>query len=107
MTTVAEFPHLKFSNLDHYKKALELAEKMGGETLRSFQNCFESLERICVRGDETGEVHPDYVENSFYFRTYRRDNTLGLDGGIILHGLTDAHAVELCPKKGVYWSMHT
>ena len=107
MATVTEFPHLKFSNLGHFKNALELAEKLGDETLKSFKDCFESLERICARSDESGEVHPDCVENSFYFRTYRRDSTLGLDGGIILHGLTATHSVELCPKKGVHWSMHT
>lgn len=107
MATVAEYPHLRFSDLKHYHKALAVANSLGEETLKSFQESFAYLERICERGNATGEVYPDCDEDSFYFRVYRANNTLDLDGGIIKHGAGKTHSIELCPKSGVYWSMHT
>jgi hypothetical protein len=107
LSTLAQFPHLKFSDIDHYSKALKLSEKLGGQAQTTFKETFEFLERICERDDETAEVHPDCIPHSFYFRIYRRDGSLSMDGGIILHGIGNSFSVELCPKTGIYWSMHT
>ena len=107
MAPLAQYPHLKFSDIDHYKKALELAEKLGGEALASFKNAFDCLEQICAEQDENAEVHPDCTLHSFYFRLYRKDGSFSMDGGIILHGMGNSFSVELCPKTGVYWSIHT
>jgi hypothetical protein len=107
MTTIDGFQHLKFSDIDHYTKALELAEKLGGEALTSFKSNFECLERICARQDKNAEVHPDCTRHSFYFRMYQKDGSLSIDGGIILHGVSNSFNIELCPKPGLYWSMHT
>lgn len=106
MEQVPEYPHVYFSNLEHYKEALTFAEKLGGEALESFKENLESLNRMCENWDETAEVHPDFVQHSFYFRMYR-DGKPDMDGGIILHGLGETFSVELCPPKGVHWSMHT
>lgn len=107
METLSQYPHLKFSDVNHYKKALELAEKLAGETLDSFRSSFEFLERICARDDTTAEVHPDYTLHSFYFRVYRKNGFFSMDGGIILHGIGTSFSVELCPKAGIHWSLHT
>lgn len=107
LAPLAQYPHLKFSDIKHYEKALEMAEKIGGEALISFKSAFEFLERICARDDETAEVHPDCTQHSFYFRIYRKDNSLSMDGGIILHGMGNSFSVELCPKAGVHWLIHT
>ena len=106
MESVAEYPHLRFSDIEHYKKALNFAEKIGGEALNSFKNALAYLERICGRQNATGEVHPDFVQHSFYFRIYN-GSSLDLDGGIILHGVGNSFSVELAPKAGIHWSMHT
>ena len=106
LKTVAEYPHLKFSNLEHYKEALAFAEKLGGEALSSFKDSFTTIETICARAKETGEVHPDCALLSFYFRLYIGDS-LDFDGGIILHGLGQTFNVQLTPKTGIYWSVHT
>lgn len=107
LVPLAQYPHLKFSDIDHYKKALELAEKLAGGALASFKSSFEFLERTCARDDETAEVHPDCTQHSFYFRVYRKDSSLSMDGGIILHGMGNSFSVELCSKAGIHWSMHT
>lgn len=107
MKTVPEYPHLKFSDIEHYKQALAFAEKPGGEALSSFKNSFTRIERISTNSHGTAEVHPDSAQHSFYFRIYRKDNSLDFDGGIILHGLGQTFNVELCPKTGIYWSVHT
>lgn len=107
MQQVPEYPHVYFSNLDHYKEALAVAQKLGGEAFESFKQQFESLERICANWNDTAEVHPDFVQHSFYFRMYQSDGKSGMDGGIILHGLGETFSVELCPPEGVHWSMHT
>lgn len=107
MATVAEYPHLRFSTLELYNKALALANSLGGEALKSFKEAFACLERICERSEGTGEVHPDCVEDSFYFRIYLKNNSLDLDGGIIKHGVEQSYSVELCPKPDIHWSMHT
>jgi len=106
MRQVADYPHVFFIDLKHYEEALALAQKLGGKTLESFNEQFALLERICTNSNLTAEVHPDCVQNSFYFRTYHKDKA-GMDGGIILHGMGRTFSVELCPKQGVYWSMHT
>jgi len=106
MEQVTEYPHVYFSNLNHYKEALALAENIGGEALESFKSTFNTLERICIRSGLTAEVHPDCVANSFYFRTYYKDKA-DMDGGIILHGMGKSFSVELCPQVGIHWSMHT
>ncbi len=107
LASVPQYPHLKFSDIEHYKKALELAEKLANESLNSFRSTFDFLEQICQRDDETAEVHPDCIPHSFYFRIYRKDDSLSMDGGIILHGTGNSFSVELCPKTGHYWSIHT
>lgn len=107
MTAVAEYPHLQFSNLEHYNKALAVANNLGGEALKSFKDMFAYLERICERRKATGEVHPDCAEDSFYFRVYLEDGSLDLDGGIIKHGAGQSYSVDLCPREGIYWQIHT
>lgn len=107
MAAVAEYPHLKFSNIEHYNKVLALANSLGGDALKSFKDMFAYLERICDRGKAIGEVHPDCDEDSFYFRVYLEDGSFDIDGGIIKHGASRTHSVELCPQNGVHWSMHT
>lgn len=106
MKQVPEYPHVHFIDLDHYNKALALAEKLGGEALESFKRSFSTLERICKRSNLTAEVHPDSVENSFYFRTYH-ENRSDMDGGIILHGMGRSFSVEFPGNSGIHWSMHT
>jgi hypothetical protein len=106
LKTVAEYPHLNFSDIERYNQALAFAEKLGGEALSSFKDSFTTIETICARAKETGEVHPDYALLSFYFRLYKGDS-LDFDGGIILHGLQYTYNVELTPKTGIYWSVHT
>ena len=106
MESTTAHPHLRFSNLEHYKKALEFAEQLGGEALDSFKNSFATLERICENQKATGEVHPDSVQHSFYFRIYNGDS-FDFDGGIILHGLGKSFSVELAAKTGLHWSIHT
>jgi hypothetical protein len=107
MQAIAEYPHLFFSDLEHFNKALEFATSNGDEALRSLKESLASLERICINGGKTAEVFPDFVAHSFYFRTYRKDGSDGIDGGIILHGLTQSFSIELIPKPGLHWSMHT
>ena len=107
MVAIADYPHLKFSNLEHYNKVLALANSLGGEALESFKNAFAYLERICDCRKATGEVHPDCDEDSFYFRVYLEDGSFNLDGGIIKHGAGRTHSVEICPKSDIHWSMHT
>ena len=104
MVTIADYPHLKFSNIEHFNKALEVATSLGSEALKSFQDAFAHLERMC--NNDEGEVHSDCAEDSFYFRIYQNDSCV-LDGGIIKHGAGSTHTVELCPKQGVYWAIHT
>lgn len=110
--TVQEYPHLNFSNVEHYKEALAYAEKLfaitgNEEALKSFKNCFASLENWSKRDHEPCDVHPDSAPYSFYFRFYPPNKTRGLDGGVILHGCGETFNVELTPKKGQYWSIHT
>jgi hypothetical protein len=107
MKSVEEYPHLLFSNIDHYKKALEFAKSLGEEPLRTFKESFESLERLCAQGHDVAEVRPDFAEYSFYFRMYQADGSLDMDGGIILHGLGNSFSVELIPRHEPHWSMHT
>ena len=107
LQTINDYPHLKFSNLEHYNTALKKAEELGKEALDSFKNTFASLERICAHQNETAEVFPDCTPYSFYFRTYKEDGEFWIDGGIILHGIGQAFSVELCPKASIHWSMHT
>jgi|GEM_PF-1418392 len=107
MATVTEYPHLRFSNLEHYNKALDFAKQQDGEALSSFKKSFATLERICENGKATGEVHADCVKHSFYFRIYKEDDSVDFDGGIILHGLGRSFSVELGAKAGIHWSMHT
>ncbi len=107
LKTVAGYPHLRFSDVKHYKEALKFARKVGGEPLQSFKNAFDTLERFCVNGGTTAEVHPDFTKHGFYFREYGSDGRLAMDGGIILHGLGESFSVELSPKSGLHWSMHT
>ena len=106
MKQVAEYPHVHFIDLDHYNKALALAEKLGGEALESLKRSFNTLERICVNSNLVAEVHPDCVQNSFYFITYYKGKA-DMNGGIILHGMGQSFSVELCPEPVVHWSMHT
>lgn len=107
LKTVAEYPHLKFSNIEHYHEALAFAERLGGEAITSFKSSLLTVERISGASLGTAEVHPDSAQHSFYFRIYRKDGSLDMDGGIILHGLGQTFNVELTPKKGIYWSVHT
>ena len=106
MKQIPEYPHVYFLDLDHYNTALALAEKLGEEALESFKRSFDTLERICVNSNLTAEVHPDSVQDSFYFVTYYKGKT-DMDGGIILHGMGQSFSAELCPRSGIYWSLHT
>lgn len=105
--TVPDYPHLSFSDLEHLRKALAFGEKTGAEALSSLKEQLARIERICVNCDETAELFPDSVQHSFYFNLWRKDGSLSMNGGIILHGCGRSFSVELCPKQGVYWSTHT
>lgn len=106
MKQIPEYPHVHFIDLDHYNKALALAEKLGGEALESLKRSFTTLDRICKNSKLTAEVHPDGVENSFYFITYHK-NKADMNGGIILHGMGKSFSVEFPGRTGIHWSMHT
>ncbi len=106
MKQLPEYPHVYFLDLEHYKKAYALAEKLGGEALESLKRSFNVLERICKNSGLTAEVHPDVVENSFYFITYYKGKS-DMNGGIILHGMGRSFSVEFPGRTGIHWSMHT
>ena len=99
METIPEYPHLKFSNIEHYRETLAFAEKLGGKALDSFKQCLADLERWQALGyyGTTADVHKDVAEHSFYFRTYDKEGKCHLDGGIIFFGRTG---------EG-YWSINT
>jgi hypothetical protein len=101
---ISEYPHLEFIDVEHYRKALKLANELGEEALDSFKRSFETLERLAE--NETAQVHPDCTPNSFYFRIYRSTHCV-LDGGIILHGMGQSFSVEFPSKRGIHWSVHT
>ena len=86
MESIPEYPHLKFSNIEHYKAALAYAEKLGEKALASFKHCFSEIERWEVNNyyGDTAEIHPDFAKHSFYFRAYTKEGKCMLDGGIIL-----------------------
>ena len=106
-TQMDNYPHLKLSNVEHFNAALGLAVKLGEDALTSFKACFQRLERISANCNATTEIFPDCDPHSFYFRMYTADGKLDMDGGIILHGIGMTHSVELSPKNGAYWSVHT
>jgi hypothetical protein len=102
---ISEYPHLEFTDVEHYQKALELANKLKGKPLDSFKQSFELLERI-AKNNGTAQVYPDVVPNSFYFRVYKKSCCV-LDGGIILHGRGQSFSVEFPSNQGIHWSVHT
>ena len=107
MQAVPEYPHIVFSDVDHYRRALALAEKLGGEELSSFKEAFVRLEGWCARDNGTVEVHSDAMEYSFYFRIYKKDGRCSMDGGVILHDMGPSYSVEMAPKQGIHWTVHT
>lgn len=105
---IKEYPHLMFSNIEHYHEALAVAQNLGSEALKTFNDNFAYLERMCARSNETAEVTPDCMEHSFYFRMFHEDGKMAMNGGIILHGLGGkSFSVELNPENTPHWSMHT
>ena len=107
LQTIPEYPHIEFENLDHYREALAFAEKQGSKTLQSLKESLSALDRWADKDKETCQVFPDCAKHSFYFRFYTESGRCSLNGGVILHGLGATSTVELCPKEGVYWSIHT
>ncbi len=102
-----QYPHLGFSSIEHYENALEKATTLGGEALKSFNQCFASLERIAINDNGTAQIHPDPSPHSFYFRIYTQEHLMTMDGGIVMHGEGKSFSVELTPKSGIYWRIHT
>uniref|UniRef100_A0A6M3K3V0 Uncharacterized protein n=1 Tax=viral metagenome TaxID=1070528 RepID=A0A6M3K3V0_9ZZZZ len=101
-----EYPHIKIKNLEHLHKAKEFAEKNNITGQNHFEHYFAYLERILTNEGTIAEIHPDVTSHSFYFNVFK-GKEWRWNGGIILHGYQRSYSVELGPKEGMHWSMHT
>ena len=105
---LTEYPHLMFSNIEHYQQALEQAKQYGEKALKTFNGSFAFLERVCTNRNMTVEVFPDHIPYSFYFQFYNADSSRETNGGIILHGVPgNSFSVQLNPSAAPEWSVHS
>ena len=93
-------------DMKHFKEALNLARKIGGDTKESFFHCLKSLNNIRRNLNGTLFLGKDFVQNSFVF-TIRNGESLVLSGGMILHGFEETFSVELNAPAFPHWSLHT
>lgn len=110
---VAELAHnerVKVHDQKHLNEAVKFAARLPEESQSSLGWGFTSLKNLIENAKEGYMLHivPDFVKNSFYFYVLKDEEKKVFDGGVIMHGTTqETFAVELCPRKGIYWSVHT
>ena len=77
--------------------------------IQSLVGCFAHLDRVAKNYDRTGyhfHVSPERPY-SFYFVCKDANDQCIYNGGIICHGAGEVFAVELTPRNGIHWSIHT
>ena len=98
------------TNPEHFAKAMEFAEKLGGEAFESLKVALEHFRRVVrVRGEDwTVRIGSDFVPHSFVF-CYQYKGQFESNGGVICHGLrgVETFSIELLDKPGIHWSIHT
>lgn len=98
---------MSIANPKHFIETMEFAENLGGEPLESLKNALEQFKRMIEAQGLTLKLYPDFVPYSFEF-TYEKDGRFVYNGGLICHGLgVQTLTVELSPRAGVHWSIHT
>lgn len=93
---------------EEFREAINFARK--NKLRQNFKNKIHALNCFKRRynSDFTLHIGADSCEHSFLFTFYNEaENARGLNGGLILHGLQETFSVELCPKNGPHWSIHT
>lgn len=95
------------NNKEHFKEAVALAKKLGGDSKRSFLYCINKINRI-KKNCEIDELYlfQDFVKHSFCWAMYK-NRKLYMNGKMILHGFQETFSVELDPEKYPHWSIHT
>jgi len=108
-----ETANFQIGDKEHFLKAAECAEKLGGEPLETFKRALTSLYRWTVndQSETKGRVRltPDFVPHSFGFVISNLKGEFVLNGGVICHGLkgVETFSVELVDKSDIHWSVHT
>lgn len=99
----------------HFREALRFAKTLPKDSRRSLRHSFTVLNRIkrnyCRKMPNARLVlAPDWVKHSFFFAIRQEVGSqleTYMHGGLILHGFEETLSIELCPKDGPHWSIHT
>jgi len=77
--------------------------------IETLVGCFQHCQQVANNYKPTGYHFYIYSEQpySFYFNCLDAKNQRMYNGGIICHGMGEVFAVEVSPRKGVHWSIHT
>lgn len=77
--------------------------------IQTLVGCFEHLHRVARNYDRTGYHFDVSAEHpySFYFVCRDATDQVIYNGGIICHGGGETFSVELSPRNGIHWSVHT
>ena len=99
---------LVIHDIDKYREAMEFEH----DHSIPFQESLRRSVHYLLGGSywEADELHitPDSCKHSFGFWFTKDGKPIGFNGGIILHGLAETHAVRLCPSESpLSWSVHT
>ena len=58
-------------NKEHFKDAIKMAKKLGGESKKSFRKCITNLNRMKRVNGWNLHIYPDFVAHSFEFGLFK------------------------------------
>jgi len=92
---------------EHFHAALAFSQENVKDPHQGLESKIFYLLTGHYGGADTLHLTKDFVPHSFNFQL-RRGSQPGLSGGIICHGQgEETFSVELCPKPGIHYSIHT
>ena len=96
----------RITNIKKFHATLEKGRELGSESRLTLLGCLKQLNNIRKNGEYALVMSPDFVKYSWGFAFFK-DDTLYMNGGMILHGLQETFSVEINGEKYPHWSLHT
>lgn len=90
---------------EYYDEVMQFAKSINDASLQKCLDRLKEWEKNPNRPCEI-EIYYDFAPYSFGFTERYPDGKIGINGGVLYHGLPDeSFAVQLTPFKG--WQIHT
>ncbi len=101
--------HVSLSSIKQalkFERAQDVQDEYKNGELRRMHRLSTLLREWQEREEQTYILYPDWAQYSFRF-VFEENKKRVYHGGVVCHGVGETLTVEICPKSGIYWAVHT